>query len=569
MKGMRKYLLPTVMALMLLVSCSSPQTSLEKPEEKAVTDKEQPQIVNIIHFIRGVEPRDPNLNLLEPVENQLRLLKEHNLPGTFLIQYDAMMQPEFVSLLKDAENKNIEIGGWFEVVQPLVEKAGLAWRGRPGFAWDWFANIGFSIGYTTAEREKLVDVYMEDFKTTFGAYPKSIGSWIIDAHTLNYMKDAYNIQASCICRDQWGTDGYSLWGGYYNQGYYPSKNNVFSPAQTPENQIQVPVFRMLGSDPIYQYDAGLMDNGLLKPSGHQPVFTLEPVYKDIGGNPDWVDWYFKENFNGKALSFGYTQVGQENSFGWWGMKDGLEYQMQKVADEVQKGRIQVQTLGETGEWYAQKYQVTPPSAVTVLSDWKDTGYKSVWYNNRYYRANFVMMKSKFWIRDMHKFDENYKERYLTEPNLNESFVYDNLPMIDGNRWSYGLIRAGIKLAEKREDGAIVPLDFNEPTVEELAEERLRIRLPLKQGGELQVVCDETGLRIVEGKVKPKVQWMLSMEWSEEADSAVQSFAEDTVSYRYNEYDYQLKVKTAKLEKGESASSILMVPEGKEILLDPK
>jgi hypothetical protein len=39
-----------------------------------------------------------------------------------------------------------EIGAWLEVVRPLVEKAGLAWRGRPGFDWDWHADVGFTVG---------------------------------------------------------------------------------------------------------------------------------------------------------------------------------------------------------------------------------------------------------------------------------------------------------------------------------------------------------------------------------------------------------------------------------------
>lgn len=83
--------------------------------------------------------------------------------------------------------------------------------------------------------------------------------------------------ASCNCKDQYGTDGYTLWGGYWNQAYYPSRLNGYMPAQTQEGQIPVPVFRMLGSDPIYQYDTGL---------GHsiQGVITLEPVYGDAGGS---------------------------------------------------------------------------------------------------------------------------------------------------------------------------------------------------------------------------------------------------------------------------------------------
>lgn len=56
----------------------------------------------------------------------------------------------------------------------------------------------------------------------FGVYPKSVGSWFIDAVTLKYMAERYGVVASCNCKDQIGTDGYTLWGGYWNQGYYPS-----------------------------------------------------------------------------------------------------------------------------------------------------------------------------------------------------------------------------------------------------------------------------------------------------------------------------------------------------------
>ena len=109
---------------------------------------------------------------------------------------------------------------------------------------------------------------MEKFKSIFGRYPSSIGSWFIDAHSLEYMYDKYGIIASCNCKDQYGTDGYTLWGGYWNQAYYPSRLNGYMPAQTAKGQIPVPVFRMLGSDPIYQYDTGV---------GHtiQGVITLD------------------------------------------------------------------------------------------------------------------------------------------------------------------------------------------------------------------------------------------------------------------------------------------------------
>jgi hypothetical protein len=271
-------------------------------------EKPKPKIVNIVNFIRLLEPRDPKITedvLYQTVVKQVEMMKKCNLGGTFLLQYDALMDNRYQKLLKDLPQNSFEIGAWWEIPQPLVEKAGLQWRGR--YPWDWHADIGFSTGYTPAEREKLTDVYMADFKNIFGYYPKSVGSWFIDSHTLNYLYDKYHIVASSNCKDQVGTDGYTLWGGYWNQAYYPSRINSYMPAQTIEKQLPVPIFRMLGSDPVRQYDTGLG-------STRQGVITLEPVYPEAGGDETWVNWFFKEFVEGESMEFAYTQAGQENSF---------------------------------------------------------------------------------------------------------------------------------------------------------------------------------------------------------------------------------------------------------------
>ena len=110
------------------------------------------RIVNIINFIRAVEPRC-EMDLVEPVQRQIELVSRHCLPATCLLQYDALVQGPFVDMLR-ALGPEHDIGGWFEVVQPLVEKAGLQWRGR--YPWDWHSHVGFSVGYTPAERESLL-----------------------------------------------------------------------------------------------------------------------------------------------------------------------------------------------------------------------------------------------------------------------------------------------------------------------------------------------------------------------------------------------------------------------------
>jgi hypothetical protein len=213
---------------------------------------EKKQIVNIINFVRGVEPRKPELDLLLPIREQIRLMKEYNLRGTFLLQYDALIRPEFTELFKDLDPEQFELGVWHEIVQPQVEACGLEWRGR--FPWDWFSHCGFPVGYYKPDREKFVDLLYEKFKEVFGKYPRVFGSWLFDTHTIRYIEEKYGADAFCNCKEQYGTDGYTLWGGYYGQGYYPSRKNAFLPAQEEENQIRVPVFRMLGSDPVYQFD---------------------------------------------------------------------------------------------------------------------------------------------------------------------------------------------------------------------------------------------------------------------------------------------------------------------------
>lgn len=388
-----------------------------------------PRIVNIINFIRQLEPRDSKISeevLYETVYKQVELLKKYNMRGTFLLQYDALINPRYQSLLKEEVRRGTEVGGWWEITQPHVEAAGLEWRGR--YPWDWHADVGFATGYIPEEREKLVDVYMEKFKEIFGKYPASIGSWFIDAHTLEYMHEKYGIVASCNCKDQYGTDGYTLWGGYWNQAYYPSRLNGYMPAQTQEGQIPVPVFRMLGSDPIYQYDTGL---------GHsiQGVITLEPVYGDAGGSEKWVRRFFKSIFEDPCIGFNYTQAGQENSFTWAGMGKGLEMQFPILDSLIQTGDIRIETLEESGRWFKKKYPVTPPTSVTALTDTYDNGNRTVWFNSRFYRTNLLWNDRSIRFRDIQLFDERIESDYLKQRGTSNQCVYTTCSILDGFLWS--------------------------------------------------------------------------------------------------------------------------------------
>ena len=89
--------------------------------------------IMLMTFLRSVEPRMPELDMLKPLQRQVEELKKRDLTATFLFQYDALSEDRFVDLVKN--EPSFEKGIWLETVQPQVEAAGLKWRGR--FPWDW------------------------------------------------------------------------------------------------------------------------------------------------------------------------------------------------------------------------------------------------------------------------------------------------------------------------------------------------------------------------------------------------------------------------------------------------
>ena len=406
------------------------------------------QIINIVNFIRGFdsEPQPP-LETYRTVKNQIELIDKYNFRATFLIQYDALQMDNFRELMLSLDKSRYEIGVWFEVIKPLAEDCGVEWSCSR--EWSGLCNCGYTMAYPNDIREKMVDAVFEQFRGIFGYYPRVFGAWFYDTHIIRYINDKYSLDALCNCKEQYGTDGYTLWGGYYNQAYYPSRANVFVPAQNKKMQMDIPVFRMLGSDPIYQYDCSSNDD--LSPMKSQRVITLEPVYHNIGGGlNEWVDWYLKENFNGECLSFGYAQAGQENSFGWQKMKDGLIYQF-ALFDELQKqGKIQIEQLGETGRWFKQQYEQTPASAITAHCAFDDESKKTAWYCSKNYRINLYSENGILRIRDFHIFDESIEDPFEFTVCRETFAVYETLPVVDGYLFSGNNIRSGafLRYADK-------------------------------------------------------------------------------------------------------------------------
>ena len=412
-------------------------------------------------------------------DKQVDFNNKENIKATYLLQYDAFDDCYYrEKALKQKNEYGADIGIWFEVVRPLVQKAGIEWRSKNDLLWNFHVNPGFLMSYALEDKKRLIDTYMNEFKDYFGEYPKTVGSWLIDSESMEYMSRKYNTEAFIICREQWGMDGYTLWGGPYYGAYYPCKNNMQCPAQTKEEQINTPVFRMFVNDPIYCYyeyankKYNDIDCGL---------FTQEPAWK-CGQSEEWVKWHYENIFKDENMGLEYTQLGQESSFAWERVADAYGMQMTYALDNKDKFGYEFVTVAEMGRRFKDMYTETPSNLRFVLDDWAEKGNRSVWFNNKNYRINVFSDKEQVWIRDIHLFDENYQDKYLKAPCSTSGALYDNPPIMDGIRFSSDDTQAGmffgngkITDVKKNGDGCEITLTAYEKEIKmQLCEESIAI-----------------------------------------------------------------------------------------------
>ena len=88
--------------------------------------------INVVNFIRENEPRF-KMDMMLPVRQQMRLIKQYNLPATWLLQFDALVSGSYVPFLKAHIQPSHEVGLWFEMNEKHCRAAGVEWRGRADF----------------------------------------------------------------------------------------------------------------------------------------------------------------------------------------------------------------------------------------------------------------------------------------------------------------------------------------------------------------------------------------------------------------------------------------------------
>ncbi|MBE6593494.1 MAG: hypothetical protein E7642_05820, partial [Ruminococcaceae bacterium] len=390
------------------------------------------KIINMMNFVRRIDEREENSTerLLEFTSEQLALINKYGIENTFLLQYDTVSDPDFVALFKTKATEKTELGLWYEIVEPLTSACGIPYRSELGWKWDWHIIPGYSMAYTPKQRELLIDEAMRKFFEVFGYYPKTVAGWVIDTHTLNYLAQNYDVSAAAICRDQANTDAYTLLGGYFNQAYYPSVNNIFTPAQTSEMQNSIPVFRLLGPCPIHNYDNNKYSSEELKAlKGKSACFTLEPCWY-MGSTEKPTKWLFNCFYSEESLGFAYSQIGQENSF--LNVKEqvlcGMRMQIEMI---LARGDVEFKKMGETGKIFKERYpDSTPATAVVAPDNFDSLDVQSVYYDCKNYTANLFRFEDKIFLRSLFLFDERIKDLYYENTCTTFDAIYENLPIVD-------------------------------------------------------------------------------------------------------------------------------------------
>ncbi len=504
------------------------------------------KVVNMMNFVRRIDEREENSTerLLAFTTEQLELVNDYGIENTFLLQYDTICDENFVSLFKSKATEKTELGIWYEIVEPLCTECGIPYRSEKGWKWDWHIIPGYSMAYSPSQRELLIDESMRKFKEVFGYYPKTVAGWVMDTYTLNYLSKHYNISAVAICRDQANTDAYTLLGGYFNGAYYPSKNNIFTPAQSGEMQTNVPVFRLLGPCPIHNYDNNKYSSDEFRALRNKAVcFTLEPCWY-MGSTPDIVSWMFDCFYGEESLGFAYSQIGQENSF-----LSQREQVMRGLRDQIDqllaRGDVAFQKMSDTGEAFKMRYPAqTPATSVVAISNFDSADVQSVYYDCKSYTANLFRFEDKVFFRSLFLFDDRIEDAYLKNTCTTFDAIYENMPIVDtANCSAENRKRCGLAI-----EGKIAPF-----SVRRAAE------------GVLEVLSGESSVTFYEDRIEIVAKSLL---WYKDATGATVRINGNGFDLEYKGYAYRLNINGATLAEVDDGIFI-KATDGKIILYPRK
>lgn len=373
--------------------------------------------VTIVNPIRGRDFWDHKFDPLNTPVNQYRKINSLNLEATWLVRYDALKDEKIVEFLKSLNPKQ-EVGIFFEVTPSLTQDAAVNYNQSEN--WHYAKSILLT-GYNPPDRIKLMDTAVNRYKELFGKNPKSVGAWWIDASSLAYLKDKYQIETSLDVADQFSTDGYQVWGQYWSVPFYPSKANALMPAQSANQSLDLVMIQWAHRDPFNGYGNGVFESTY-------SVQANDYILHDLGIG------YFS-----KLLDI-YPQItiGLENDFDYQKFGPEYERQVETVSQKASQNQLEVRTMSSFAQNYKSSYPEISPSVLINAADPLGTEGRVVWYQTPKYRVGWFYGPYGSVIRDLREFNDSNEEECLKKSCDSLKLAFSSVSSIDevnfGSRW---------------------------------------------------------------------------------------------------------------------------------------
>lgn len=370
-----------------------------------------------VTIVNPVRISSYNKNPEESLMSEYSIVREKNLPATWLLTYDALSDKNIISVIKNMDNYQ-EFGIFLEVTKDFAKGAGVSYHDT-GF-WQ-HANSVFLSGYTQAERRILIDKVFDKYKSVFGVYPKSVGSWWTDSYSLSYMQENYGITANLTCSDQYSTDGYQIWGTPWQMPYYSSKLHAGIPAPDKDNKIDVVNIQWAARDPLNGYENSLYS-------------TQDYLVAPKPQNMDYFKKLLDVYFSGASVNgFGQMTVGLEADLDPAGYRGEFFNQMDYVQKLKTEG-VRILTMRDFSGWYRSRYSGVSPDFDLESYDILGTGIKSFWHVTPKYRIFYVKdpLAKTFEIKDLRIYGAaDEMEPYYVSPNGSFNLSINTPAVIDG------------------------------------------------------------------------------------------------------------------------------------------
>lgn len=368
---------------------------------KFVSAKEPGQVL-FINQVRGEECCQKGS--LENLKGQVKAFKENKIPAYFTLRYDVLKNPKYLNFLKENLNNDfIKLGLLIEITPQLAADAGVVYKGNKN---DWFeAQNIFTIGYSEADNQKLIDQLFTVFKENFGFYPDVTCAWMIGTKELNHMTDKYGVKIHEITKEQYNTDSYTLYGGPPHYPYPAGQNWLLVPDY--ERKGAPLIVRQTITDPLYNYGEKTAN------------FTSQPNdYMQGKKDFNYFKKLFQQAINQKPIGFALL---------------GLENSMDKIYQQEYLSQIKyVKKLIE-------KNEITFPQLVNFVNYWSNrkvtvySGEEAYWINTPRYRVRLIVKNNHWVITDLRVYDKNFPDPYSNQLAQKEGFWI--MPyLIDGSHW---------------------------------------------------------------------------------------------------------------------------------------